>query len=279
MIWRYSANNKGWGLFLSFFKSVTASFSKLSSASANIIPVGLLPSSADSVLTSYRAGEYQAALRQCEGLSKGQSYFHIKGQLLYKMGKLVESEKTLRQGLAETKQSDKHVSQLHEALGSTLADLDRLNEAVTSFEQALRCGPERSGRHRSMAEAWLSVGANPALALARAQVAARIAYSDANEDPDPEKMDLCEAVATLAWAVATNSQDVWEVEKLDRETSALCNPKNKPAAALVHYSIGRAYLELDKHQESMIHFEKAVCAEPQGNFGRLSKLVLLEIGV
>ena len=233
---------------------------------------------ADSVLHAFQEGDYKLALTRCEALGKNsQRYFHLKGILLYKVGRLEESERLLREGILVECKAPKDLSLIHEALGTTLIDLGRLDEAIISFEQSLRKGPERSARHRAVAGAWLTAGGEPAKALANAQVAARIAYSDSVADPDPEKMDLCEAVSTLAWAVAVNAKDEWEIGKLDRETSALCNAKNKPAAALMHYCMGRAFSELGKTKPCSDHFTKAAAAEPQGNYGRLATTALEEI--
>lgn len=252
---------------MSFFKMVSESFARFSPGGAG----------SDPVLSAYREGDYPLALKKCESLGKNsQRRFHFKGMLLYKVGRLEDSERLLRQGLAECTDK-KDLSLIHEALGTTLVDLGRLDEAIISFENSLRQGPERSARHRALAAAWLTAGGEPAKALSNAQVAARIAYSDSVADPDPERMDLCEAVSTLAWAVAVNAKDEWEIGKLDRETSALCNEKDKPASALMHYSLGRAYSELGKTQPSSEHFTKAAAAEPQGNFGRLAKAALEQI--
>ena len=251
---------------MSFLKMVSNGFARFSQVEG------------DSVLTAYREGNYQLALKKCDALGKNTPrYFHFKGMLLHKVDRLEESEKMLRQGVAIECKDQKALSLIHEALGTTLVDLGRLNEAIVSFEQSLRKGPERSARHRAIAGAWLTAGGEPAKALANAQVAARIAYSDSVADPDPEKMDLCEAVSTLAWAVAVNTKDEWEIGKLDRETSALCNAKNKPATALMHYCMGRAYSELGKTKPVSEHFTKAAAAEPQGNYGRLATAALEEI--
>ena len=253
---------------MSFFKLVSDNFTRFSQGGAG----------ADGVLHAFRQGDYKLALKRCESFDrKSQSYFHLKGMLLYKVGRLEDSEQLLRQGVAIECKDQKDLSLIHEALGTTLVDLGRLNEAIVSFEQSLRKGPERSARHRAIAGAWLTAGGEPGKALANAQVAARIAYSDSVADPDPEKMDLCEAVSTLAWAVAVNTKDEWEIGKLDRETSALCNAKNKPATALMHYCMGRAYSELGKAKPGSDHFIKAAAAEPQGNYGRLATAALEEI--
>lgn len=253
---------------MSFFKIVSKTFARFSAGGGG----------SDPVLSAYREGDYQLALKKCESLGKNsQRHFHFKGMLLYKVGRLEDSERLLRQGLVGCTDK-KELSLIQEALGTTLVDLGRLDEAIVSFEQSLRQGPERSARHRAVAAAWLAAGGAPAKALSNAQVAARIAYSDSVADPDPEKMDLCEAVSTLAWAVAVNAKDEWEIGKLDRETSALCNEKDKPASALMHYCMGRAYSELGKTKPSNEHFAKAAAAEPQGNFGRLAKTALEEIG-
>lgn len=234
----------------------------------------------DSVLHAFHEGDYKLALKRCEALGKNsQRYFHLRGILLYKVGRLEESERLLREGILVECKAPRDLSLIHEALGTTLIDLGRLDEAIISFEQSLRKGPERSARHRAVAGAWLTAGVEPAKALANAQVAARIAYSDSVSDPDPEKMDLCEAVSTLAWAVAVNAKDEWEIGKLDRETSALCNAKNKPAAALMHYCMGRAYSELGKTKPASDHFTQAAAAEPQGNYGRLATAALEEINL
>ena len=253
---------------MSLFKMVSDGLNRFSQMSAG----------ADGVLHAFHDGDYKLALKKCDTISKNsQQYFYMKGMLLYKVGMLEQSEDLLRQGILIECKAPKDLSLLHQSLGTTLIDLGRLDEAILSFEQSLRKGPERSARHRAVAGGWLIAGGEPAKALSNAQVAARIAYSDSVADPDPEKMDLCEAVSTLAWAVAVNAKDEWEIGKLDRETSALYNAKNKPATALMHYCMGRAYTELGKTKPGTEHFTKAAEAEPQGNYGRLAKAALEEI--
>ena len=230
------------------------------------------------VFAAYRDGDYDRALLMCEGLPpNSQDYFYLKGIVLNKLGQLEESERLLRAGIEAVCEDEKQLILIYDTLGWALMDQRRFEDAVAVFEDSIRFGEERSAGHRAIAWALLMSGADPAKALSKAQVAARIAFSDSVANPDPEKMDLCDAVSTLAWAVGVNSKDEWEIGKLERETSALCDPRNRPALALMHFNMGRAFLELGKVQKYTSHFEKSAASDPEGNWGRLAKAELAEI--
>src|ERR1700757_4128390 len=57
----------------------------------------------EAVDTSYRAGDYQTALEQAEGLKQGFSktpeYCFFRGTMLHQLGRFTEAEASLREGL------------------------------------------------------------------------------------------------------------------------------------------------------------------------------------
>ena len=249
-------------------KKVSYELNKFSSVAAN----------PDWVFAAYRDGDYERALLMCEGLPHhSQDYFYLKGIVLNKMGKLEESERLLRAGIEAVCEDEKRLILIYDTLGWALVEQRRFEDAVLLFEESIRFGEERSAGHRAIAWVLLLSGVDPAKALSKAQVAARIAFSDSVANQDPAKMDLCDAVSTLAWAAAVNSKDEWEVGKLERETSALCDPRNMPALALMHYNMGRAFSELGNVQKGASHLEKSLAADPDGDWGRRAKAELAKL--
>ena len=258
---------------MSIFKRVSASFKNLSAESMSSSRSG--GGSPQSVWEAYRAGDYQLALKKADSLARNTVDYHfLRGTMLYKLGSLEESITMLDQAATISGDDDRQLAKIYHALGLALRDKQMTEEAVLCLEEATKHHVHQGCHFRSMCTTLLMGGLRRAEALAKVQMAIRLDNGAQVSCPDSTDMNLCESVAVLAWATAANSKDEWEVGKLDREASALCDRMNKPVVAMVHYSFGRAYQELGKLNQSVPHFEKCAEAEPQGNYGRLAKAAL-----
>lgn len=231
----------------------------------------------EAVTASYRAGDYQTALHQAEGLKHGFSktpeYCFFRGTMLHQLGKFTEAEVSLREGL--TLESDPHRKALaSNTLGVVLMDMGRYPEAMANFEEAIRMWPDRGTGHREVAEVWLRQGSEPAAALARARRALEIDRASPALSIETHNLRVAEDSALLAWAIAANSPDVQQVESLLADAFPLCANSAKAIQAQVHFYAGQAYAALKMREKSESHFNQASNVDPGGQFGRLARAVL-----
>ena len=269
------------GQLVSLFQKVTSSFKTMStgdklrngfeSMSSSLGP----SSSADTVMLAFRMGDYEAALKRAEGLPKtSHDYLLYRGLVLHKLGKLDEALMSLDRAAIMEGLNKKQMAQNYLGLGLVLRDKGMTEEAVLCFEESLKHQPDHGSFYRAMSTALLLGGIRPADAVQKAQVSVNLENRLQVSSPDSLDMSLCESVSVLAWAHAANTKDEWEVGKLEREAKALLDVTNKPAAGMVYFSFGKAYLALDKLAQSAENFEKAARLEPQGNYGRWSSEAL-----
>jgi tetratricopeptide (TPR) repeat protein len=223
------------------------------------------------VTDAYRRGEYEEGLRLAETLKKGRTetaaYCFHSGKLLYELGRLDEAEGTLRAGLARENAS-RPKALAREALGRVLLELERYEEATESFEACVLDFPQRGAGHRGVAEVWLRQGIQSDDALTRARQAAELDRAASGLKKEIYNFNLGEASAALAWAVAVQSRDGAEVDKLVARAMLLCREESKPLAAQVNYHAGMAYAALGNTSQSAHYFRAAAEVDPSGNFGR-----------
>ena len=81
-------------------------------------------------------------------------------------------------------------------------------------------------------------------------------------------LSLSETLATLAWAVAADSADRAEAERLLAAAFRLCGPGTKPVYSQVRYHAGQTYAALGLSAEAIEQFGEAALTDPRGNFGR-----------
>ena len=194
--------------------------------------------------------------------------------MLHQLGRFDDAEASLREGLPlEENPSQKAL--VYNTLASVFMDQGRYPEAIAFFENAGRAWPDRGANHRGIAEVWLRQGRELPEALDHAHQAVEIDRQASGMKREALDSRLGEDLAVLAWAVAENSHDLHEVEKLLAEAFLLCGTKSKPILAQTHYHAGRAYQALNLPEKSREHFRQAVQADPQGNFGRLAREVTL----
>jgi tetratricopeptide (TPR) repeat protein len=227
----------------------------------------------NAVLESYRRGDFEIGLGLVEGLKDGSSktpqYCFFRGKMLYQLGRLAEAEACLTEGRG-LENDQRRVALCSEALGYAVLEQLRYADAIVHFENCIRIWPDRGCGHRAVAETMLRQG-NAKDALVRARKAEEIDRAAQALTPEIHNLNLAEALATLAWAVAAGSGDRAEVDKLVAEALTLCTEDRKPVLAQLRYHAGRAYAALGMAEKSAEHFRHAVALDPQGNFGRLAR--------
>jgi tetratricopeptide (TPR) repeat protein len=227
----------------------------------------------DDMLESYRSGDFQSVLHKSEKLKNGSArtaaYCFFRGKALYQLGRFAEAEASLQEARS-LEQDERRVALSTEALGYALLEQQRYADAIACFESCIRIWPDRGCGHRAVAEALLRQG-KAADAAVRARRAAAIDRNAQALSDEIHNLNLGEALATLAWAVAADSGDAPEVTRLVAEALPLCGDDNKPILGQLHYHAGRAFGALGVAERSAEHFEQAIAADPQGNYGRLAR--------
>lgn len=225
------------------------------------------------VTASYRAGDYQTALQQAEGLKHGFSktaeYCFFRGTMLHQLGKFSEAEASLREGLALETEARRQALASN-VLGTVLMDMERYPEALSCFEDSIRVWLDRGTGHREIAEVWLRQGRNLPEALTRARRAVEIDRASPALSAETHEYRVGEDLALLAWAEAANSSNIERVDALLAEAFPLCASAAKMVQAQQHYYAGRAYSALQLLEKAAEQFLQARTVDPQGQFGRLA---------
>ena len=226
----------------------------------------------DDMLESYRRGDFQAVLYKSEALRNGPAktpaYCFFRGKALYQLGRLAEAESSL-QDARSLEQDERRVALSTEALGYALLEQQRYSDAIACFESCIRIWPNRGGGHRAVAEVLLRQG-KAGEAVVRARRASAIDQNTPALSEEIHDLNLGEALAIQAWAEAADSGDAAELTRLVVKALRLCG-NNKPTQGQVHYYAGQGYMALGSTARSIEHFEQAMAADPQGNYGRLAR--------
>jgi tetratricopeptide (TPR) repeat protein len=233
----------------------------------------------DAEMEPYRRGDYEAALAAAEGFrQEGEvtaSYCFYRGACLAHLGRVPEAEVWLRRNIELRKEDEKrHTAIGCTTLGHLMLQAGQYEEAIECFETSLRHFPGRSSGYRSMAEAYLLRGDNPAEALRWSRLAIDQANADQEISPALRKMNLGEGLATLAWATAAATHDAPEVARLVTEAVAGVGATTVSSTAQVHYHAGRAYDELGDQAHSADQYREAARLDPQGEWGRAARAAL-----
>jgi tetratricopeptide (TPR) repeat protein len=243
-------------------------------------------SAINAVMAAYREGDYEAGLKNAEGLknplnplSKSAEYCFFRGTMLHHLGRLDEAEASLREGLP-LEEDTRQRALVHNTLASVLMDAGRYPEAIAFFENAGTAWPDRGSSHRGIAEVWLRQGREFPEALQHARQAVEIDRAASGMKKEALDSRLGEDLATLAWAVAANATAVFnsanpraltEVESLLAESFQLCGTKTKPIVAQIHYQAGKAYESLKMPEKAQEHFRQTAEVDPKGIYGRLAR--------
>ena len=104
------------------------------------------------------------------------------------------------------------------------------------------------------------------------------AWCGAAQPPESKKLSIAECLATLAWAVAENSQDRAEVEPLGMQALQLAEEaypvkqKIHSDLAQVHYQCGSALLAIGGQAEARDRFDEVQRLDPKGHWARKAEL-------
>jgi tetratricopeptide (TPR) repeat protein len=222
------------------------------------------------VLDAYREGDYETGLHASAALQSVDeaSYYFFHGSMLTQLGQFQEAERDLRK-CASLPQDGPLTAIAYSSLGQLLVELERYDEAMKCFETSLRHDPQRGASDRDIASAWLRRGrAEEALKSARTAVEKERGSTLPAEAGD---LNLREALATLAWAVACTSRDRGEVDQLAAEAAPPEATRAPASCAEVHVLLGKAYGVLGDSPACERHFEEAVRVDPTGLWGRAAK--------
>lgn len=213
----------------------------------------------DPVIAAYRVGEYEKARTLTADP-------FLQAEMLIQLDRAAEGEQLLRQ-MAQTEQAPQRMALIQSLIGQVLLRQKRYDEAMECFQHALRDWPERGSTYRDIAEWWLRRGENPAEALRWAKLAVEKEKAGRGVSQDSKALSLGMELATLAWAVAVNSHDGAEVERLAEEVAfPAITPMCAPAMSSVHF--GKAWAAVGDAAQSASHFKIAASRDPNGLWGR-----------
>jgi tetratricopeptide (TPR) repeat protein len=244
-----------------------------------------------SALAAYREGDFEAALKETEGLRKDPLlYSFLRGGLLLQVGDLDEAEKLLQQSVTLSEQREaelrekntggtaieleKHIKATAfrwASLGELYLDRRRYDKALKCFETGLRYFPGNGSIRRGIAETWLRRGDDPSEALKVATLAVEEDRAGNGISKSVGDRNLAEDLATLAWAVAETSQDKAKVDELVREAISLVGVRSVTSTAQVHYQSGLAYVALGDSGVGALHFKEAAGTDRLGRWGRAAR--------
>ncbi len=217
------------------------------------------PESQDAMMAAFRRGDYEKAKSFA-----ADPFFQA--LLMMQLGSLHEAEAWLRISTHHEKHP-KLAALQQNLLGQVLLWENRDREAMQCFERSLASWPERGSTHRNIAEVWLRRGGNSSEALRWARLAVEKEKAGPGLTEESQRTNLGEEIATLAWAVATDSHDAGEVARLAAEFSL---PDTAPVSSVsqANFHFGKAWAELGDAGRSAQHFETAARIDPKGIWGR-----------
>jgi len=228
----------------------------------------------EAVMEAHRRGDYAAELERAEGFRAGteitEQYCFFRGAALANLGRDEEAERWLRRHVT-MRMLQKEKALGWAVLGDLLVRQRRFHEAMECFQTCLQLWPERPSSRRNIAEWHLRCGDDAGEAVRWAREAVERQRSGRPRSDGARRvhrLNLGEALATLAWAVSVVSGDRKEVDRLIVEAEKLVNCGSVQSAAQVHCQAGHAYTALGDVENGMWHFEEAARIDRQGRWGR-----------
>lgn len=221
--------------------------------------------SQDVMMKAYLKGDYQTAFFRAVD-----PFF--KGMMMMQMGQLGPAEQILQQVAASSKEP-RLGAIANSVLGQVLVEEKQYDRAMECLRTAQILWEVRGFAERRMAELWLRRGGNSAEALRLARRGLEKERSFEGLSPDSRNMNLRETTATLAWAVAVESHDAAEVDRLLAEANsipAVDHPVD--TTALMHLHFGYAYAALGDMDKSVHHLDEAARIDPNGLAGRAARM-------
>lgn len=214
----------------------------------------------DSMVKAYMRGDYETA-----SMKAVDPFF--KGCMLMELGKPGLAMPLLKHA-ADTATEPRSGALANQVLGQIFVEDRQFDKAMETFRTAQILWQERGGAERRMAELCLRRGGNSAEALRLARRALEKERAFPGLSADSKKTSLCEVLATLAWAVAVESHDATEVDRLAAEAAGLTGANPVSSTALMHLHLGHAYAALGDVQKSSRHYDEAARVDPNGLSGR-----------
>jgi tetratricopeptide (TPR) repeat protein len=153
-------------------------------------------------------------------------------------------------------------------LGDLYLEQARYNEAARCFGASLTDWPNHGSTYRSIAEALLRKGDDPAIALKTSKLAVDKERALTVFPQEVRDTNLGEELATLAWAVAVASQDAAQVGVLVAEAESKVGTRLVTSRAQVQYLAGLAYAVLGETERRARHFKEASRIDSRGRWGR-----------
>jgi tetratricopeptide (TPR) repeat protein len=184
-----------------------------------------------------------------------------------------EAEMSFRKALARSGgQPRPEVAGLLGALGETLGDQCRFDEAAKCLEGSIRLGDSVIGSARiDLAELLLKQGAEPARALQLIEEARRIAKGPVAAKVAPMRSGLC------AWALALLGRS----READEAIARAMEVRREPYAAMfasTRWYAAMALVAMDRKEKAIEEFRTASAADPRGKYGALALQQLHELG-
>ncbi len=214
----------------------------------------------DSMIKAYMEGDYETA-----SMKAVDPFF--KGCMLMELGKAGLAMPLLKHA-ADTATDPRSGALAHQVLGQLFMEDRQYDKAMEIFRTAQILWQERGGAERRMAELWLRRGGNSAEALRLARRSLEKERAFPGLSADSKKTSLCEVLSTLAWAVAVESHDPAEVDRLAAEAVALTGANPVSSTARMHLHLGHAYAAVGEVQKSSRHYDEAALIDPNGLSGR-----------
>jgi tetratricopeptide (TPR) repeat protein len=220
--------------------------------------------SQDVMMKAYMKGDYQTAFFRAVD-----PFF--KGYMMMEMGQFGPAQQILQHVVVSAKES-RSGAIANSVLGQVLVEEKQYDRAMERFRTAQILWQERGFAERRMAELWLRRGGNSAEALRLARRGLEKERSFEGLSADSKNMNLCETIATLAWAVAVESRDAAEVDQFLAEAVSLTGVIPVNTTAQMHLHFGYAYAALGDTAKSIHHLDEAARIDPNGLAGRAAAM-------
>ena len=216
--------------------------------------------SQDAMMKAYMKGDYQTAFFRAID-----PFF--KGCMLMQLGQFGAAQALLH-AVAQGATDPRAGAMVNNVLGQVFLEEQHYDRALECFRTAQALWQERGGADRGIAELWLRHDGDSAEALRSARRGLEKERANKGFSVDSKNTSLCEQIGTLAWAVAVESHDAAEVDRLVTEAVGLTAANPVCSTAQMHLHFGHAYAALGDAEKSARHFEEAARIDPNGLAGR-----------
>ena len=211
-------------------------------------------------------GNYDSALRRANRLVRwwpdAATIRYMRGTVLLFAGRPVEAEANLRETIAREWKGGAPKAIALTNLGYALLDQERYAEAAQTFQEANALDPASGASFNGLAEVQLRQDQQPFEALRNVDCAIELKRPAANTD----RHMLGYMWANRAWALARLGRSEEALAAIEN-ARAESRPEFGPGFAGVHWRIGIALAAMGHKSQALDHFQQALDADPQGNYG------------